>query len=70
MRYGKSTAEKVKEYQNWLEAAKVGYKHFAWWPVRLTDGTYVWLEYVWAYYEAPSWTYAGWWAYRPLKEDE
>ena len=48
MKFGKTRAQRRQNCRNYIEEKlKSGYIKFAWKPVKLTDGTYVWLEKYW-----------------------
>ena len=50
MRFGKTEAEKAMKEQEKIVLKICGIKKFAFFPVRLKDGTYVWMEYYYSYY--------------------
>jgi len=48
MKFGKTEAQIQKECREYIaEKLKSGLIKFAWRPVKLTDGTHVWLEKYW-----------------------
>lgn len=63
MLFGRTTAQKEQAEQ---ERLKLLYEHrtrkFAWLPVRLADGRYAWLQWVW-------WSYKYWSLDGPLYYD-
>ncbi len=52
MKFGKSTAQRAAERQARVYKETIGVKRFAFLPVKLHDGRYVWLQTYWRYLQA------------------
>lgn len=50
MIFGKTWQQKQEEEQAYLRSIQDGVKWFAWYPVRLENGSWVWLEWVKLHY--------------------